>query len=526
MWSRFIYLLCLVLTLGDLFPEDFAWGTSTSAFQIEGSLCVSGRGPSIWDYYQTFPSQIFSNATADIAVDFYRRYPSDIKIQQDLGLKNFRLSISWTRVLPTGDPSAPNALGVKFYNDLLDSLLAAGIEPFVTLYHWDLPQSFNDFSNQSTWLDPGIVHKFNAYADFCFKQFGGKVKHWITLNEVFLFAWMGYGKGVHAPGRCSPEVSPWCEQIGGGGDSGTEPYTVAHHALLAHALAVQTYRHKYQGTQQGKIGMAIVGNYALPWNSSNAQDIEAVNIAVAFQFGWLADPQVFGSYPQEMTRLVTGGRLPEFNESMSALVRGSYDFLGLNHYFSNYVRWTGRTGDCYLNDGRYEFSDYNASGHLIGPYAESHWIKVYPKGMGEALRWIKKRYNDPEIYIFENGVSVLDESEMTEREALNDTFRMDYIYDHIMEMVRAVKEDGVRVKGYFLWSLLDNFEWNEGYYHRFGIVYVNYEKNLTRSIKNSGYMYSDLIKCLDSGREFSKDEVFSKYIEPKLSIDEKHSEDL
>ena len=505
-------LLLLVGVLGEVLPPDFAWGTATSAFQVEGAWNTSGRGPSIWDYFQSFPGKISNNDTAEVATDFYNRYPSDIKILQKLGLKSFRVSISWTRIFPTGDANYPNAAGVQFYNDLFDALLESGIEPFVTLFHWDLPQAYNDLSPESTWLDPDIPNKFNAYADFCFKTFGGKIRNWVTINEIFSIAWNGYGSGIYAPGRCSLGWESRCKEVGGGGDTSNEPYIVGHNALIAHALAVKTYRSKYQRSQGGKIGMTISSPYALPYDSSNIDDYRAVEIMLAFLFGWLADPQVFGRYPPEMSDLIIGPRLPQFNASMSALIKGSYDFIGLNYYFSLYAKWTGLPGINYLTDARIMVSQTNATGHLIGPIADSKWLTVYPPGLRHLLKWIKNRYNDPEIYIFENGVSCPGEAEMTKTQALNDTFRMDYVYDHVMEMIKAVRRDKVRVKGYFLWTLMDNFEWNDGYSIKFGITHVDFAGNLTRTIKNSGYMYADLIDYLGKGEVVNKEKLYSKYV--------------
>ena len=479
---------------------------------MEGAWNVSGRGVSIWDYFTTFSGRIYNNENAQVADDFYHRYPEDIKIMQKLGIKNFRLSISWTRVLPTGEVNNVNIEGVQFYNALFDALLAADIEPFVTLYHWDLPQAFNNFTAESTWLNPDIANKFNDYADFCFKTFGNKIKYWITMNEIQSFALVGYGYGLHAPGRCSPAWGSWCAEIGGGGNSSTEPYIAAHNALLAHALAVETYRSKYQQSQHGKIGMAISTSFSLPSNTSNVNDIRAVDISHAFQYGWFADPLVFGRYPQEMTNLITGNRLPQFNESMSHLIKGSYDFLGLNYYSTNYVQWTGIPGDSYLTDGRISGSPYNASGNLIGPFADSWWLNVYPPGMRGILKWIKNRYEDPDIYILENGVSCPGENQLSETQALHDRFRMNYIYDHINEIVNAYQYDKVKVKGYFLWSLLDNFEWMDGYNVRFGFTYIDYANNLTRTIKDSGYMYSIMIDYLQNEIMPTRKEFLISYI--------------
>ena len=496
--------------IARVLPETFAWGTATAAYQVEGAWNISGKGLSIWDYFTTFPGRINNNDNGNVADDFYHRYPEDIQILKQLGIKNFRVSISWTRVLPTGEATKPNPAGVQFYNDLFTALLKAGIEPWVTLFHWDLPQAFNNFTAESTWLNPDVANKFNDYADFCFKTFGNKVKYWLTMNEIQTFTWIGYGVGVHAPGRCSPSWGSWCQEIGGGGNSSTEPYIAAHNALIAHGLAVRTYRTKYQKAQNGKIGMTINSWYALPYNTSEPNDYKAAHTAVAFLYGWIGDPQVFGKYPDEMTDLVTNNRLPKFNATTSELLRGSFDFLGLNYYNSFYAQWTGEPGDNYLTDSRVKLSPYNATGHLIGPFTAHPWLNVYPPGLRSILKWIKKRYNNPDVYIFENGVSCINESFVSKKEALNDVFRINYIYDHIVQMIDSYVLDNVNVKGYFLWSLLDNLEWSDGFNTRFGIVYVDYKNNLTRTVKDSGFFYRNIIKEVEKGKVLTIDELILK----------------
>lgn len=495
-------LLILPFVTSQVLPADFHWGTATAAFQVEGAWNVSGRGPSVWDYFQDFPGRIYDNDTAHVADDFYHRYQTDIPSMKSLGVKAFRISLSWSRLLPTGDVNNVNSEGVLFYLNLINALLEAGIKPYVTLYHWDLPQVYNNFTASSTWLDPDMPNKFNAYAAFCFQTFGHLVKHWITMNEIQTFAWIGYGVGVHAPGRCSPSFGNWCQGIGGGGNSSTEPYIVAHNALLAHGLAVRTYRTAYKH-QAGKIGMTINSGYAVPWNSSNVNDINAVNTVVAFQFGWFADPLVFGQYPPEMTSVITGGRLPQFNSTTSALLKGSYDFLGLNYYTSLYAQYTGIVGTNYGDDSRVASSPTNATGNLIGPQADSTWLYVYPQGLRSVLKWIKKRYSNPHVFIFENGVSCPGESTIPLPQVLNDTFRVNYVYNHVMTLLDSITEDNVNVKGYFLWSLMDNFEWADGYNVRFGITYVDYNNNLTRYLKESYYLYQSLISYLGSN-QYSK----------------------
>jgi beta-glucosidase len=229
--------------------------------------------------------------------------------------------------------------------------------------------------------------------------------------------------------------------------------------------------------------MTIDTSYVIPWNISDPQDHQAVDISLAFQYAWLADPQVFGRYPPEMTSRVTGGRLPTFNETESQIMKGSFDFLGVNYYTTYYVHYTGIIGDNYGNDGRYWTSQYNASGNLIGPQGASNWLFVYPPGIRGLLKWLKHRYNNIEMYVLENGVSIPGENLLPPSLALNDTFRMNYIFDHVMEVVDSV---------------LNNFEWTEGYHIKFGMTYVNFNDSLTRTVKDSGYMYSNLIQYLGS----------------------------
>jgi beta-glucosidase len=491
-----LILILLSKSTSQVLPNDFIWGVSGSAFQTEGAYNIS-RGASIWDYFQQFPGRIANGDTGKTTDDFYHRYPEDITSLKSLGAKAYRLSISWSRVLPSGDTQNISEAGVQFYLSLLTALNSAGVDPWVNLYHFDLPQTFNTFSNNSTWLDVGMPEKFRAYAEFCFKTFGHLVKHWMTFNEVIDFTWLGYGTGDFAPGRCSPEFADWCKNIGGGGDSSREPYLVAHHVILAHALAVRTYRKSYSRTG-GMVGIGINVGFGLPFNVNNPVDVKAVDTSLAFQFGWFADPLVFGEYPQEMTSLITGGRLPGFNESMKALVRGAYDFLGVNYYTTSYIKDTGVVGGNYGNDGRYQGSTVNATGHIIGPQAQSTWLNVYPPGLRGILNWVSKRYSKvkPKLFVLENGVSCPNESQIPLQQALNDSFRVDYIYDHVMTLLDTITDDHIPIHGYFIWSLLDNLEWADGFETRFGLIYVDYKNNLTRYKKESWFLYKSLIQYI------------------------------
>ena len=225
-------------TLFAPFPRDFAWGAATASYQIEGAWNEGGKGRSIWDDFVEIPGVINNGDDGKVADDFYHRYQEDIDMMKGMGLKHYRFSIAWPRVLPDGTIENVNNEGVDFYNRVLDSLIAADIEPWVTLYHWDLPSALHNNTATGGWLNPEIPEIFNSYADFCFKTFGSRVKHWITINEPSSIAWLGFGAGVHAPGRCSPSVNERCATIGGGGDSSIEPNIVSHHLLLAHGLAV------------------------------------------------------------------------------------------------------------------------------------------------------------------------------------------------------------------------------------------------------------------------------------------------
>ena len=301
-----ILVFSLVQVHAKPFPKNFTWGVATASYQIEGAAFIDGKGLNIWDNFTKYPGVIRNNDTGEVADDFYHKYPEDIKLMKQLGIKNFRMSLSWARIFPDGTKDNINQKGVDFYNNVINALLAAGIEPWVTLFHWDLPNAFNDRTANSTWLNPDIVNKFNDYADFCFKTFGDRVKYWITFNEIHTFAWIGYGQGTFAPGRCSPSYQQWCQEIGGGGDSGTEPYIVAHHALLSHAQAVNTYRTKYQKTQKGLIGLTIDSFFGEPYDANNPDDVAAVETYVQFFYGWFGDPVVFGKYPDVMVNYTNG----------------------------------------------------------------------------------------------------------------------------------------------------------------------------------------------------------------------------
>ncbi|KAL2332203.1 hypothetical protein Fmac_019784 [Flemingia macrophylla] len=471
------------------FPRDFVFGTAAAAYQYEGAAEEGGRGPSIWDTYtHKYPERIRDRSNGDVAVDQYHRYKEDIQIIKDLNMDAYRFSISWSRILPKGKLSEGiNKEGVEYYNKVINELLANGLEPYVTLFHWDLPQALED--EYGGFLSPHIIKDFQDYAELCFKEYGDRVKYWITLNEPWSYSRNAYAVGLFAPGRCSKWLNPNCTA----GDSGTEPYLASHYLLLAHAAAVQVYKKSYQASQNGVIGITLVSNWLVPL-SNNKSDEEAVQRALDFMFGWFMEPLTSGNYPKSMRSLV-GKRLPKFSKQQVRLVKGSFDFLGVNYYTSNYASNAPK-----LSNGKSNYlTDSNANltternGIPIGPVAASSWLYVYPEGIRELLLYIKKKYNNPLVYITENGIDEFNDPTLSLEKALLDISRVDYHYRHLFYLRSAIR-DGVNIKGYFAWSLLDNFEWNNGYTVRFGINFVDYKNGLKRYQKLSAKWFKNFLK--------------------------------
>ncbi|WJX66916.1 Beta-glucosidase 12 [Trifolium repens] len=471
------------------FPEGFIFGTASSAYQYEGAANVGGRGPSIWDAFtHNYPGKIEDRSNGDVAIDEYHRYKEDVELMKDINMDAYRFSISWSRILPKGRlDGGVNKEGIKYYNNLINELLAKGLQPFVTLFHWDLPQTLEE--EYSGFLSPNIVNDFRDYAELCFKLFGDRVKHWITLNEPWSFAKHAYAEGIFAPGRCSPWLNLNCT----GGDSATEPYIVAHNQLLAHALAVNVYKTKYQASQKGKIGITLVSDWVMPLYDTEL-DHQAAQRAMDFIFGWFMDPLTFGDYPSSMRSLV-GSRLPKFSTYQAKLVRGSFDFIGVNYYTSTYATNAPELSDAmpsYTTDPLVILTQ-ERNGIPIGPTAASFWMAIYPKGIRELLLYTKTKYNNPLIYITENGMDELDDPTLSLEKALEDKIRVDYYYNHLYYLQTAI-EDGVNVKGYFAWSLIDNFEWSSGYTMRFGLYFVDYNNGIKRYPKMSAIWFKNFLQ--------------------------------
>ncbi len=460
--------------LSSQFPDNFIWGTATSSYQIEGAAAEGGRGPSIWDTFSATEGKILNGDTGEVACDHYHRYQEDIELMAAMGVKAYRFSISWSRIMPDGTPASLNPEGIEFYDRLIDCCLSHNIEPWVTIYHWDLPDALE--TRFGGWLGDEIVSLFRDYANVCFKHFGDRVQHWITLNEPWVVAVLGYGQGVFAPGHTS----------------NTEPYVAAHNLLLAHAYAVDTYRKLYQPRQGGQIGITNNCDWREPL-SDTTEDRDAAQVALEFFLGWFADPIYFGDYPQCMRDNV-GERLPRFSDYEQGLLLGSSDFFGLNHYTTMYASQQGdevEEQSVYGNGGLSEDQGVELSVDPGWPKTSMQWA-VVPWGCRKLLQWIADRYQEPPIYITENGCAYDDE---VINGVVDDQARIEFYRSYLKECANAVA-NGVDLRGYFAWSLLDNFEWAMGYTKRFGLHYVDFATG-KRTPKNSALWFANMIAGRD-----------------------------
>ncbi|XP_050937145.1 beta-glucosidase 12-like [Cucumis melo] len=470
------------------FPPGFVFGCASSAYQYEGAAFEYGRTPSIWDTFtHLHPDRIDDGSNADVTVDQYHRYLEDVDIIKKLGFDAYRFSISWSRVLPKGKLSGGvNQEGIDYYNRLINDLLSKGIEPYVTIFHWDVPQALED--EYLGFLSERIINDYRDFAELCFKKFGDRVKHWITFNEQYIFASYGYATGLFAPGRGSFWKLLDCELKG---NPGTEPYIVGHNQILAHALTVKLYKSKYE-YQNGQIGVTLNTDWYVPYSSSE-DDKKATSRALDFSLGWFLHPLVYGDYPASMRELVKE-RLPKFTEDEVTLVKGSYDFLGINYYTANYAKNNPNVDPnkpSQVTDPHADVST-DRDGVSIGPkVSDESWLAVYPKGLRDLMVHIKIHYEDPIIYITENGYLDYDSSNVEKQ--LMDLGRVKYHQEHLIKLHESM-EAGVKVKGYFAWTLLDDFEWSRGYTMRFGITYVDFKnKTLERIPKLSSKWFTHFL---------------------------------
>ncbi|WP_151737591.1 GH1 family beta-glucosidase [Paenibacillus tengchongensis] len=435
------------------FPRDFVWGAATAAYQIEGAYEEDGRGLSIWDTFARVPGKVWNGDNGDTACDSYHRYREDIALMKELGIKAYRFSIAWPRIYPQGTGEV-NPRGIQYYHDFVDTLIENGIEPVCTLYHWDLPQALEE---RGGWRSRETIDAFARYSETLFREYGGKIKHWYTINEPWCASFLSHYYGEHAPGDKDLQTA----------------VNVAHHLLVAHGRAVRAFR---ELGAEGLIGYAPNATWMEPY-SNRAEDRAACERQNGWFIEWFMDPVFKGEYPAFLVEWFkqAGAELHIENGDME-LISERIDMLGLNYYNGSVARFDDNGGLMQIRtvDVGYEHTD-------IG------W-PIYPQGFYNVLNRIRGLYGDIPVYITENGACYNDEPEAG---AVADQKRIDYIHKHLIQLDRAILS-GIPVKGYFSWSLMDNFEWAYGYSMRFGLIHVDY-KTLARTPKDSYYWYQDVI---------------------------------
>ncbi|XP_023723771.1 myrosinase 1-like isoform X2 [Cryptotermes secundus] len=468
-------------------PNFFTFGVATASLQIEGGWNSDGKGVNIWDTLtHDRPYLVENQDNGDVACDSYHKYKEDVQLLKDLGADFYRFSISWARVLPEGHDNIVNQAGIDYYNNLINELLANGIEPMVTMYHWDLPQALQDLGG---WPNMQLAKYFEAYARILFTHFGDRVKLWITFNEPLTFV-SGYAseKGF-APAINTPGI----------GD-----YLAAHTVIHAHARVYHLYDQVFRSRQRGKVGIALNINWCEPLTNST-EDIAACERYQQFNLGIYAHPifSTEGDYPAVVKERIsrnsaaqgyTTSRLPTFSPEEVEYIRGTSDFFGLNFYTAYYGK-EGEEGNI-PSLGRDSGLITRQDSNWIS--SASTWLKVVPWGFRKEFNWIKNEYNNPQVFVTENGFSDLGE--------LNDTGRVYFYTTYLTEMLKAIHEDGCNVIGYAAWSLMDNFEWNRGYAEKFGLYHVDFnDPTRPRTPKESAKVIAEIIKTRKIPERFWQD---------------------
>lgn len=438
------------------FPADFVWGTATSAYQIEGSPTADGAGRSIWHRFSHTPGNTWLDQTGDVACDHYRRYKDDVAIMAELGANAYRFSISWARIFPQGS-GAVNKKGIDFYSRLVDELLARGIKPNATLFHWDLPEALDD---RGGWLNRDVADWFADYATTMFDTLGDRVKIWSTLNEPWVVTDGGYLSGVLAPGHSNLFEAP----------------IATHNLLRSHGKAVERFR-AASAAKNGRIGITVNLEPKYP-ASDSPEDLAAVRRADAYMNRQFLDPVFLGRYPDEM-REIFGEAWPGWSAEDMRLIKQPIDFVGINYYTRRVERY---------------YPDHLPlkTKHVPQPQhaeTDTKW-EVFPEALTKVLLWVTERYGKPAIYITENGAAFYDPPHTIDGK-IEDPLRVEYYRQHLRATHDAMQQ-GANVLGYYAWSLLDNYEWAHGYSKRFGIVHVDYSTQ-QRTIKSSGRYYASVI---------------------------------
>nr|XP_049692102.1 myrosinase 1 [Helicoverpa armigera] len=461
------------------FKDGFLFGVATAAYQIEGAWNVSGKGVSIWDKLtHEEPEKIFDHSNGDIADGSYYKVKEDVRLIKELGVSLYRFSVSWPRILPNGLSYKINEDGIRYYNEVIDELIRNNITPAITIFHWDLPQYLRDMGG---WTNALMADFMVEYSRILFENFGDRVKIWMTFNEPLTFCQLSDYAGADNPEG-----------------SGIKSYLCGHNVIRAHGMVYRMFEEEYRPKIGGEMGIVISYAWEEPYSDSE-EDQAAAERARNFQFGWFAHP-IFseaGDYPPIMRSVVDknskeqgfpSSRLPSFTPGEVKMIKGSADFLGLNHYTTRLVQQVPKN-----NSNPTSENDINVK-QIIDekwPKTGSSWLSVVPWGFRKTLNWLKVAYNNPKILVTENGMST--------GPGLDDKKRIEYIDGYLRSLHDAVYEDGCNVVGYTYWSLMDNFEWKRGYSERFGLYEVDYESpNLTRTPRLSAKYYTSVAKtgCL------------------------------
>ena len=445
------------------FPSDFLWGAATSAYQIEGAVHEDGRAPSMWDRFVAVPGATYQGQTGEIAADHYHRMGEDVALMAELNLSAYRFSLSWPRILPQGT-GAVNERGLDFYDRLVDALLARGIRPLATLYHWDLPVALLD---RGGWLVRDTAYAFADYAEVVARRLGDRVDWWLTQNEPWCSAYLGYAEGIHAPGLRDNQLA----------------VIAGHHVLLAHGLSVPRLRAHL--SPQTQVGIAL-DFYPVYATDDRPENLLAIKHADTFRNRWFLDPLFRGRYPDD---LFTDLRVapPPIREDDFSIISVPIDFLGVNYYSRMLVR--SRTETVTLAEHTVPAASYEAVERIPGAsYTEMGW-EIFPDGLANILTRIHREYAPKALVVTESGAAFDDHWDGTGN--IHDQQRIDYLRAHIQTVAQVIRQ-GVPIKGYVVWSFLDNFEWSEGYRKRFGLVYVDYPTQ-RRIIKDSGRWYASFV---------------------------------
>lgn len=460
------------------FAKDFLFGAASASYQVEGAWNEDGKGLSNWDVFSKIPGKTFEGTNGDIAIDHYHRYKEDIRLMAEMGLESYRFSISWPRILPNGVGEV-NPKGIEFYNNIINECLKYGIVPFVTLYHWDLPQVLEE---KGGWTNKETIDAFLNYSEICYKAFGDRVKHWITFNETVVFCGLGYLAGAHPPAIV--------------GDL-NKYFQATHNVFLAHAKSVESYK---KLKQYGEIGITHVFSPAFSIDDKE-ENILAANHANEIDTHWFYDPILKGEYPKYVVDIITkhGVKIDWTDEELEIIKNASdkNDFIGLNYYQPQRVMKNNIDEEVERNrenstgaPGNPSFDSFYRTVKMNNKqYTKWGW-EISPEAFLDGLRMLKERYGDIKIYITENGLG--DEDPIIDNEVV-DIPRIKFIETHLRAVKNAIKE-GINLKGYYAWSVIDLLSWLNGYKKQYGFIYVDHKNNLNRKKKASFYWYKNIIE--------------------------------